>query len=348
MNRSDRQTPGTRGRLLLFALYHRHNPYARQVQRILQEAGWDVTLEHRIGGRDFLPLRSYDLIVLNWLEDYPLRPRGIPKILSFLYWITPFCGFLLRIRLSGVPVIYVRHNELQNDAVGRWEQVSRVLIRMVKGVAHFAVVHVPGAQRYGDSFRYVPHHLHRPTARPMGPLQVPLRSLCFGRLVPAKRIEDLIDEWPDDQPLTICGATPYRDYAEYLQRRAHRRSIELRAGFLRGEDLDALLLQTDVVVLPRSEGRAIVSGTFFHAISMGCVVLARRAPYIEDIASQFPYVVPFSDRDELLRGLSGIRDRVARGVSREQVTTAAQALFGDDVVREGYERVLHSWSTRRE
>ena len=268
----------------------------------LAAAGVDVTVYARsayVGkertwrGVRVVPLRAprrsgLEAAVHTWRAIFEARRDGC----DVLYVNSVGPGLMLPVgRLLGMRTVFVVHGP---DYLQRkWGPLARAYLRLGEWVGvRYAdeVISVSEHQRqvlqrhYGRSIHFVPNGAPVPTYRAPGPLLASFGLqggdyvLFVGRLIPDKRLEDLISALrllPDHPPLVVvgeAGGTP--DYVEDLHEHAGRDVIF--AGWRTGEELAELLSNAHVFVLPSAvEGLPVA---LLEALAYGIPCVASDIP----------------------------------------------------------------------
>jgi beta-1,4-mannosyltransferase len=266
------------------------SPYLDQLYAPMAALGMDV---RRGRPRYDLPAlllgRGPRILHLHFFDELTQRPsRAATATCSML-----FLALLAVLRLRGVGLVWTAHNlephELHHPAwgflvyrlVARWSdaviahsQAARELLEARYGPLARCVV-IPHGSYSG---LYGPPRDHAASRAALGlPAGGPL-LLNLGTLRPYKNIEQLIDVFatlPLDArgTLMIVGAAKSAAYADELRRRAEAvPGVELRAAYIRDEELPIYLAAADVVVLPYRS--LLTSGILLWALSYARPVVA--------------------------------------------------------------------------
>ncbi|MBV8741542.1 MAG: hypothetical protein JOZ12_07125 [Sinobacteraceae bacterium] len=247
---------------------------------------------------------------------------------------------LLLLRIFARRLVFVRHNLYPHRTAARSAVLAQKLIDYYERCCDVAFVHSGDelTLRNGPRARhYLPHPLYRrvPTADPMAVrarLGVPTRYfLVFGRIVPYKRIEQLMAKWPAaGHALVVCGEVGDESYAQLLATRA-RDNIVYKPGLLDEEEAQALMLGAEALVMAHAEPNTLVSGSFFYALSLGRPVVALRTAFLEWIAPRLGerIVSLAADLDALCAEISSWDGRTL-GVEEQ---LRLQREFGDAAIR---------------
>jgi glycosyltransferase involved in cell wall biosynthesis len=319
---------------LLFSTFYQVNPYPFLFEKILKAEGWTVQTEHS------LPIpktANPDVVFLSWFEEYPLFVPGggvFSKVMRSISRTAQAFAFLLSLRLRRIPIIFIQHNvKSQSDsALKRLFVVS--LINFLKSISTAIVVH-SAADEFSKElkYEYIPHPLY-PTRglAPNAKLGANPTALVFGRIQESKKLDQLINEWPDLMPLEIFGWGWDQNLLKRMRDAANDKPVKIVEERLSEDELDKLLRTSDVLVVPRDGEDAIVSGTFFHGISYGCLVIARHSAAMHAISTVYPFLYTFTDAESLQNCLEKAQLEIEKGLTRQTVIESAAKTFGDKVV----------------
>lgn len=282
-----------------------------------------------------LLLRRDTLVTLHWLESAPFRPSG--RALSLTGWAT-FGLIALLLWLLPARSVYFVHNHAVHDVRGGWKTLSERLIRLLGRVATMRVVHDPGAGAAAAyAALYLPHPLYwdapgsrpptRDATRPAAP-----RLAVLGSIRPYKRLDELLEHWPQALPLLIagrCAPELERQLRAVIERRRLAPLVRLETGFLDQAAFGARLDATDVLLLPHDPRSMLVSGGFFEAFGRVPLVVARGSPFMRGMAERHADVLVYeraADLGALLQALVERWSAPAPGPVAD--ADAARAAFG--------------------
>jgi glycosyltransferase involved in cell wall biosynthesis len=246
------------------------NAYSSIQVEALKSSGDDVSAFHLKLFFNFT-LTKNDRVVLNWPENTLVNQRGNLRFKGLVKAVLILLGVLF----CSVKVIWVKHNHKPHSSRGLSYIVSIVFMKMLNFLADTVVVHSKG-ELIDSHYFYVPHPLYTDNIKVFDSFGQPSRFLVFGAIKEYKGIDKLLKYWPKGVDLCIYGSGD-SDYITLLEEIVKQRelSVNIINGFVNDDDLNDLLLNFDVVVLPHNEGSAIVSGAFFLAKSFGNLILIR-------------------------------------------------------------------------
>ena len=229
------------------------------------------------------------VVVFNWVEDQPYSTQyGFFKSwLCFLYYFFTiiFC------KLTSANVIWVKHNFKPHSkkAIAYRHLVTCFLM-------NFLNIKETTLESYvGDS--YIPHPLYLNDGELQRLAQNCLEASSFqvaffGHVKRYKGLHSALGQWPVGLPLKISGKVESESYKRELERIIGKRNIDVTIddGFLTDLALEKLLMTTSHVLLPHEANSMISSGSFYHAISFGCNILAGNSEFFIHKSNQHDFV----------------------------------------------------------
>lgn len=255
-----------------------------------QSAAWELAgfKVHYVPGylkKVLSPSLQGDVLVLNWFEDRVSHSKA-PAI-EFLRSLVIF----LILRAKFKKVVVVSHNFLPHSGKGVF--FYRILKSIIQKLATSTLSHRP--------IESCTHFLHHPEYKLSLPQTVSSngRWLVFGAVKRYKCIPKLLTVWPLDVPLLMVGKAENEKLTHEIQAIINERglNVEWVNAFVSKEDLDQYIAASKGVVLPHADHAMVVSGTFYHASSIGKPVLAIESDFSAFLASEFSFVIPFTYRN---------------------------------------------------
>jgi hypothetical protein len=324
------------------------NDYINRVKSILVGCGYDVqpfSFRTLLSPKALGLFKRDNVVLMHWLESRVfsegrsgarIRPAGL---LQFAIYVLVLAS--MRARL-----VYFVHDHAVHDLTGWRRAFSVRLIWLLRQLADVRVVHDPS---FCDAYQatYLPHPLYQernPEAMQTRPATGTFRAGILGAVRPYKRIEHIIDVWPEGPELLIRGRSDAA-YEQLLRERIQARGpgvrIQLVTGFMSREEFESEMGQLDALILPHADASALVSGAFFEAIGATPVVIARSTPFIRWATTDFPGVLPYEQEPQIANLLR--RAESAKAELRQQMPQAAEranAQFGVAHCVEAYGQVL--------
>jgi glycosyltransferase involved in cell wall biosynthesis len=231
-------------------------------------------LFRRMAGR----LERMDFVFINWEENLIINRRtgGVSPL--------GVCKFFLKIlwwKAIARRQIFVRHNNYPHHAVGDARRYARLLIDFAESLFSAAMFHSGHLQQTARR-QYVPHPLYRreyvADAAEKG---VQDYYVVFGRLLPYKKIDELIAALPVGKRLLVFGSCDAPEYVAKLNDLARGKEVEIRPGYVDGLTAQEIIAHSRGVLIAHADDDMIVSGTYFFAATLGVPVFAVGTPFLE-------------------------------------------------------------------
>lgn len=217
-------------------------------------------------------------VFLNWIED---RLDPGMKLRLLLY------------KALGAKIVWVFHNKLPHDA----EDIKKMRKNMIWLADNSSAIilhsrcsrkYVPDGKRNGKKAVFVPHVLYKARCsrtyaenirNGYGIKQDDFVFIIFGYIEPYKNIEGGIEAFKqlgqEHAKLLIAGSAHDSGYAEKIKRLCEgSENIILDLQFISNDRLGALILMSDVAVVPYKNNSSMNSGVMIQAFSQGKTVIA--------------------------------------------------------------------------
>lgn len=294
------------------------------------------------------PLRiqpnSFDFIILNWVENCivdrqgKISTKGIFKL---------FIQIIL-LKIVSRKLIFVRHNNYPHNATHTSAKWAEKVIDLTEYLCDHVITH--SGHNAQPKRAYIPHPLyHLPNQLTDSEAQIEKDYfLVFGRILPYKKIERLIEAAPSGVNLLVAGSAPDHMYVEKLRRAAKNKSVHILPGFISDDEAVRLFKAARGVVISHNDSDMIVSGTFFYSLSAGTPVYAISSPFIE--WAQRTLKVPGLHVANCIDALCSLlaQNREARARLDEQEQKVIEELFGDASIEKEWAQILGHTPTMKE
>ena len=223
--------------------------------------------------------------VLNWFEDRVAWNRGLTAFIKTLVFL-----ILLRVRFK--KVVWVRHNLKPHTEYSK--VTYGVVIRLLNLLSDQTVTHRPVNEIKSV---YVPHPMYAFDVSSSGIKDVPF--LWFGAIKRYKGLTELLSSWPSNVQLIIAGKCSDDELLSEITDVIETRKLKVTwyNRFLEYDDLNALIARSDIVVMSHSEDSMIVSGIFYHAMSVGSGILMKKCRLYDEYLINYPFVASYSEGD---------------------------------------------------
>ena len=277
----------------------------------------------------FFSIRKNDYIILNWMENLIIKNGGF-SIFGFLK------VFLLLIffRLSRGNVVFIKHNNYPHDCCEKDIQKSIWAIGVFEKICNRIVVHsIPDLR---ENYFYIPHPLYREISTPELVNLDSNKYLIFGRILPYKKIENVISIFPKNKNLVVAGACDDLPYLEKLMKLCDKKpNVEIIPRFLSHEQIESLVNISAGILITHNDDDMIVSGTFFYAMTLRCKVYALETPFFKWAENEMgkKYITTF-------RNLNDLSSEILMDVDVEEANARSTMidLFG--------EKTMHSYMSK--
>ncbi|QWS32728.1 hypothetical protein [Curtobacterium aetherium] len=219
----------------------------------------------------------------EWLVKHGRRTFELPmKILLTLA--------LVRIRMTGTPVLRTVHNVNPHGSLSPW---GKVLVARLEALTTSRIWLSDAGQSMQPDDVVVPHPDYEPWATRLNldSLRSPgnKRGLCFGSLVRYRCFESVARPAAELEggQLTIAGAATDREYTELLEGIANSSQgrVVIRKGRLDDVDLAKAIQASDVVFVPYAD--LYNSGIIFLALTMQRPVALPASPAAQALALEY-------------------------------------------------------------
>ncbi|MEC5397503.1 hypothetical protein [Uliginosibacterium sp. H1] len=321
------------------------NAYTMRMRKLLSQHGQVARFE----GAKSAILRlarfqwwRYDSMVVNWAENEIIDKASRRVSLRNVARLFAKTAVM---RLVTRRMIYVRHNKYPHSTAHGEEQRAQRWIARYERMFDVVLSH-SGAEVEEGLRQYCPHPLYERIGEAGAPGTVgevgevsegpsPVADLpaeyfvVFGRILPYKRIEELVDAFPANRHLVVIGPIGDEAYGARLAAR-QRANFSFRPGYLSEQDAQAIVSRSAGVLISHADADVVVSGTFFYSMSLLVPVLAVATPFLDWVA---PRVGP-----ELLTVARDVQDLCAKLALHERKPVPAEAArrvdaeFGDRAV----------------
>ncbi len=236
-------------------------------------------------------IRRYPL-VLNWVEDKPYGSH-----LSGSQRFTTFLKCILLVVMGAFffsRTISVRHNFKPHNIEGKG-----LYFTFLRGLMYKLGYKVVSLEEYEGGGLHHPLYLDDEKMEvPIEPCgSEPFSYMFFGAIKPYKGVDVFLKTWPSDRYLKILGKCNDREYEKVLHKIILERGLKItwENSFLPIERLNKELSVTNFVIMNHLDNTMISSGSFYHAISFGCNIIAAPSKFITGKGEQHQFVHIYGD-----------------------------------------------------
>lgn len=252
------------------------NEYTQNVKMQLAEFG---SVEKIPSVRDIIKkrmFRNFDLFIVNWTDNDFIDPDGGVNIRIVIKESLR----LLFFRVAAKRILFVRHNVFPHKTAPASRRAAKLAVDFYEKIFHISWVHsghLASAARH-----YVPHPLYESATEDVSEaedFQLPENYfIVFGRILPYKKIEELLKVLPPDVNLVVAGSAPDKDYLRALQQQKSDNVIFI-PRFISDTLAKKLIAASLGTVVCNADEDMIVSGSMIFSISIGVPVLALETPF---------------------------------------------------------------------
>ncbi|TGD71888.1 hypothetical protein E4634_17410 [Mangrovimicrobium sediminis] len=281
------------------------NGYIDQHIKVMENLGFRIKPLASLG-QDFLKrsIPPGSIIDVHWMEEWPISKSRNSISVTGLF---KFCVMLLLFRLSGVPLVWQRHNYIGHDATGIGQKISRWAISSLEKIATYKLAHFE-SRSLVPNYQYSPHPIYTDKLVSDRWTEGSPRFVCFGAVKRYKRIPELLSIWPKETPLQIVGRCRDETLEEEINSIINLRHLDVQCDFrfVSDQEIPDLMSASDVLVLTHGEGSAVVSGAYYMAKSYGCIILAQSSEFIDSMAKTTRGVYAFNSPENLRENIERV------------------------------------------
>lgn len=242
--------------------------------------------------RNWHQFKDIDYVWFNWFENFPIRWNQWWRCL--LWKLAIICI----IRICHIKVISVLHNREPHETLCRplimWMYKSQLknsyrIITLCKEGEN--VISKLIGTKYLSKSILIPHPKYEcpPRIYPQCDAKPQFSISFFGLLRPYKNIETIIEVAhinPNIQ-FTIAGKPYTKMYEEELNRLTSGcKNVSLKFGFLTDEDINCLMDNTSILILPYKISSSLNSGVAMYSLSKGVNLIIPEIGTIKDLRNK--------------------------------------------------------------
>lgn len=277
-----------------------------------------------------LAYKSDDIIILNWFENCVLTENGYPNILG----IFKFLLFLIFSKLNRCKIIWVKHNKAIHSARSINRIFSKMAMYLLQKASDITVTH---SSSYAEkkSLTYIPHPLYNNPTIKTKEFGDPLKFLTFGSIRKNKKIEDLIEIWPNEIDLTIAGKSTKKYEKEILDKiRKSGKKINVLNHHYTNTEVNEILSENDVLVISNPSNTSIISGVYYLGKSFGNIII-KKDNFDMDFCS-----LTYSDEQGLKKAIMDAKF-LAKSIKKDEILYDANKKYSFDVCKSSWITLLN-------
>ena len=271
------------------------NDYCNRMKHFLSSYGEVLPLNKSNFLKLFFMIRKKDYNFLNWFENSIIKNSKF----SLLGFLKVFCLMILY-RLSLGTLVFVKHNNYPHDCCKEDIKISMWAIKIFEKIANKVVIHsIPDVK---DNYFYIPHPLYQELENSELVNTGCNNYLIFGRILPYKKIEQVIEVFPKNKNLIIAGSCDDEIYLKKIKNIClSKPNIEILPRFLEHNEIKSLVEKSAGILITHNDDDMIVSGSFFYAMTLKSKVYALETPFFKWAEKMMgrKYITTFKNLNEL-------------------------------------------------
>lgn len=255
--------------------------------------------------KNYAAYKDIDVLWLNWYENLPSNPKQIIKAIIFKVIK------LLILKRKKVKIIATFHNRQPHEVKFRrlnllfykWYlcKADNIII-LCEGSRDILRNYIGAKNMHKVILALHPAYHCTPRIYPPADKKKPFSILFFGLLRPYKNVEMIIElakEHPDIL-FNIAGQPITEEYGAYIHEISKgSENINLSLRYQSQEDIDHLIEQSSILLLPYNIKSSMNSGVLIYALSKGINVVIPEICSITDISEKDRlYTYKYSDEKE--------------------------------------------------
>lgn len=306
--------------------------------------------------------KETDAVFLNWYESvgrskYPFRT---------LYLINKRKMVLRLIHKKGICIVTTFHNKVPHDISGFYGKLNQELLRFVLNISDYIITlnnhSLADLEEYIDKTDIEKKAFLIPHPNYIGAYSEPIvdveynyhkkmKILFAGQIRKYKNIELLLqaaDKVKDlDIEFIIAGKCQTLQYKEYISKLIEEKNnVNGILRFIEDKELEGLVRESDLLVLPYNIASSMNSGTVILAFSNGRSVICPEIATIKDYDAELTYSYKYTSEEEHIVELEKkIRMAYDDWKNRnEEFTNKGKILFEEVKIKNSYESIKERYS----
>lgn len=309
-------------KIFYFPFSNETNLYCERMKELLSTFGEVNKVDKKKLLLDFFLFRRKDFLFLNWFENCIINRSGNISYFGILKVFV--CFFIFRIVFRNF--IFVRHNHYPHDCLSKNSKKARYIINMLEMISHKVIVHSP-LEVSNKNRIYVPHPLYNNPASEIINVERNV-FVIFGRIIRYKKIEEVINLFPENMKLIVVGKCEDDSYLKELQEIISLKSnIQIFNKFMSDIEITEIVKNSQGMLITHNNEDMIVSGSFFYGLSLNSKIYCLSTPFLTWVETELgsKYIEVYDSLESMIQGFKKIDSKV---VERENV----YSLFGDHTI----------------
>lgn len=269
----------------VFFIPHSHlNDYVDINKEAISDAGYSI---EKINLKTILrALFTKSAIVVNWLEDRPYA-SNLSSLGSFIATIKCLLLLILGAIMCSNKV-WVSHNFKPHNSKKRF-----VYFKIITKSMSLLGYEKLSLEEYAGGGLFHPLYLKDDeVARQQPKKQSRFSYLIFGAVKKYKGLDKILEIWPSYRPLKIVGKCSDPEYKRELLEIVKKRNISVTwiDEYVDTSELNKHISEAHFVVMSHLDDTMISSGTFYHAVTYGCNIVAMPSKFSRHKQIQHKFV----------------------------------------------------------
>lgn len=309
-------------KIYYYPFHSDENQYCERMKCFFSKYGSVVALNKKNIFKNFFIRRTNDYVVVNWIEN-SIVEKGNFSYFGFLKVL--FLFIYLRIMFKGF--IYVKHNNYPHACKSEEVAKTKLFLGLLEKIPKKTIIHSP---RQLKKEYYVPHPLYEDISSDEKLNIENKRYVIFGRIVPYKKIEEVIKIFPNCKELIIAGNCKDKEYLNQLQQLADGKgNVKILAKFWSDEEAKNLIRNSEAMLITHNDNDMIVSGSFFYGLTAQSRILSLKTPFlewaVEELGSE--HLKIFDSSNDMMQEILNEKETILIGHK------SPNDLFGDNSVQ---------------
>jgi len=274
-----------------------------------------------------------DIVILNFFENDLCNPVTGKISFNGGYKVVKT---IITSKLIAKKIIFFKHNNYPHHCYNKHITKAVFLLNIMEKLFDGILIH---SMVHADTRKvYIPHPLYFSSKKEFNEIDDSLIHsnyyVIFGRILPYKNIQNLIETIDHQINILILGKSYNKQYTAILQSKATNKKITIIPEYIEKKQVAKFVQRSKGLVICNNDYDMIVSGSFFFAISLGIPVYALQTPFLTYVKHKllFPGLFLYSGLDDLVRDLSENKN-VINKEKRIEILKKANECFGDNEIK---------------
>lgn len=263
-----------------FPIDESQSDYIVQTKKIISEIG-ELNALPGIKETILNPLKinrmSLDAIISSWSENIIANKDGdisITGVLAFFIYLTIN-------RLSTKNFILIRHNNFPHHLKTKHRKLVKLIFSLSEKIPHKIVTH--SGHNVNCGYNYIPFPLPEKINNCNKKTNTSNYYFLFGRILPYKKIKELIELISNDIHIIIAGSAPDKIYLDECYETAKKlnKKITFIPEFISDEEAASYAQNSLGIIVANCDEDMVVSANHFYSLCMGVRLYTITTPFIE-------------------------------------------------------------------